>query len=94
MQKYIEKIHVLAVKNSNKTEYFSPTQNNLAESKYPLARELYIVNCQGFAGLGMGFSAFVASDVGQRVILKSGLLPINVPPREILVRKKINNEKE
>mgnify|MGYP003538429180 FL=1 len=94
MQKYLENIHVLAVKNSNETEYFSPTQNNLAESKYPLARELYIVNCQGFAGLGMGFSAFVASDVGQRVILKSGLLPINVPPREILVRKKINNEKE
>ena len=94
MQKYLEKINVLSVKDINNTEYFSPTQNNLAENRYPLARELYIVNCQGFPGLGRGFTAFIASDVGQRIVLKSGLLPTNVPPREILVRKKINNEKE
>ncbi len=34
------------------------------------------VNCQGFSGLGMGFASFVAGDIGQRIILKSGLLPI------------------
>jgi hypothetical protein len=28
----------------------------IAEGKYPLARDLYIVNCQGYSGLGMGFA--------------------------------------
>ena len=82
----------MSVKDIDKSEYFSPTQNDIAEMKYPLARELYIVNCQGFSGIGMGFSAFVTSDVGQRIILKSGLLPVKVPPRELLIRNKINKE--
>ena len=94
MQQYLEKINVLSVKDINKTEYISPTQNNLAEKTYPLARELFIVNCQGFSGLGIGFTRFAISDVGQRIILKSGLLPVNLPPRELLIRNEINNEKE
>lgn len=94
IRKSLDKINVLSVKDVDKTEYFSPNQNNLAENKYPLARDLFIVNCQGFSGLGMGFSAFVASDVGQRIVLKSGLLPVNMPPREILIRKRISNENE
>ena len=92
MQQYFKNIKVLSVKDIDKSEYFSPTQNDIAEMKYPLARELYIVNCQGFSGIGMGFSAFVTSDVGQRIILKSGLLPVKVPPRELLIRNKINKE--
>ena len=92
MLQYFKHIKVLSVKDIDKSEYFSPTQNDIAEMKYPLARELYIVNCQGFSGIGMGFSAFVASDVGQRIILKSGLLPVKVPPRELLIRNKINKE--
>ncbi len=94
MRQFINKINILSVKDINKSEYFSPNQNNLAEKKYPLARDLFIINCQGFPGLGMGFSAFAASDVGQRIILKSGLLPVNLPSRKIIVRKKINNENE
>jgi hypothetical protein len=35
-------------------------QNNIAEGTYPLARDLYIINCQGYSGLGMGFPSFVA----------------------------------
>jgi phosphate transport system substrate-binding protein len=59
-----------------------------------LARELYIVNCQGFSGLGMGFASFVAGDIGQRIILKSGLLPYKVPPRKLSIRNQISNDKK
>jgi phosphate transport system substrate-binding protein len=57
-----------------------------------LARDLYIINCQGYSGLGMGFASFVAGDIGQRIILKSGLLPIRTPGRKISFI--INNKKE
>lgn len=94
MKQYVNKINVLDVKNIKGTTYFSPTQNNIAEGTYPLARDLYIVNCQGYAGLGMGFTSFVTSDVGQRIVLKSGLVPATFPSRKILVRKEINNDKK
>jgi phosphate transport system substrate-binding protein len=79
----LKSINVLSVKAKEARQYFAPSQNNLAEGSYPLARDLYIINCQGYSGLGMGFASFVAGDIGQRIILKSGLLPIRTPGRKI-----------
>jgi phosphate transport system substrate-binding protein len=93
MQKYVDNVNVLSVKSLSGGNYYSPTQNNIAEGKYPLARDLYIINGQGYSGLGMGFASFVAGDIGQRIILKSGLLPVRVPGRRINIRNKISNEK-
>jgi phosphate transport system substrate-binding protein len=91
MQEFVDNVNVLSVKSLTGNDYSKPTQNDLAEGKYPLARDLYIVNCQGNSGLGMGFASFVAGDIGQRIILKSGLLPIRVPGRRFNIRNKINN---
>ena len=94
MQEYIDKVNVLSVKSLSGGNYYSPSQNNIAEGKYPLARDLYIINGQGYSGLGMGFASFVAGDIGQRIILKSGLLPVRVPGRKINIRNEISNEKK
>lgn len=93
MQQYLDGINVLSVKGLD-NNYYTPTQNNIAEGKYPLARDLYIINGQGYSGLGMGFASFVAGDIGQRIILKSGLLPVRVPGRKINIRSEISNEKK
>ena len=90
----VKKINVLRVKGLKGNEYYSPTQNDLAEIKYPLARELYIINCQGYSGLGMGFASFISGDIGQRIVLKSGLLPVRIPGRRLQIRKEIINDKE
>ena len=87
MQQYVEMVNVLAVKSLSGGSYHMPSQNNIAEGKYPLARDLYIINGQGYTGLGMGFASFVAGDIGQRIILKSGLLPVRMPGRKINIRK-------
>jgi phosphate transport system substrate-binding protein len=92
MRPIVDKINILSVKGIGKTDYFAPTQNNLAEKKYPLARDLYIINCQGYSGLGMGFASFIAGEVGQRITLKSGLLPVKMPGRNIKIRKQIEKE--
>jgi len=93
MKQYLENINVLHVKGLLDTSYYNPTQNNIAEGKYPLARDLYIVNCQGSAGLGKGFGVFISSETGQRIILKSGLVPIRFPSRKISTRNQINDDK-
>jgi phosphate transport system substrate-binding protein len=64
-----------------------PSQSNLKMGNYPLIRDLYLINCQGRAGLGTGFAAFLAGEIGQRIILKSGLAPDSLPSRQIFFRK-------
>jgi len=90
-KQFIEKIKVLAVGDSTEG-YYKPTQNDIAEGKYPFTRRVYIINCQGTTGLGLGFSSFLASDIGQRIVLKAGLVPIVHPQREVIVRKKLKTK--
>jgi phosphate transport system substrate-binding protein len=90
----VKKINVLSVKGLKDNNYYNPTQNDLAELKYPLARDLFIINCQGYSGLGMGFASFIAGDIGQRIVLKSGLLPVRTPGRKLQIRSQIINDKE
>lgn len=90
MKPFTDAVSILAVQGFNNPKYYLPNQNDLAEQKYPLARDLFIVNCQGNSGLGMGFASFVAGDIGQRIILKSGLLPVTMPGRKLNIRKEIN----
>ena len=93
-EKNIQNVTILRVVGLADDKSYLPSQNDIAEKKYPLARDLYIINCQGYSGLGMGFASFVAGDIGQRIILKSGLLPIRMPGRKITIKtKSINDEK-
>ncbi|WP_264520537.1 PstS family phosphate ABC transporter substrate-binding protein [Flavobacterium sp. N1994] len=93
LQEFVDKVNVLAVKDKDKGGYFFPTQDNLAMGKYSLARHLYIVNCQGYSGLGMGFASFLGGERGQRIILKSGLVPERTPGRKIMIRNTITKDK-
>ncbi|WP_369014887.1 PstS family phosphate ABC transporter substrate-binding protein [Flavobacterium anhuiense] len=94
MTETIKRINVLSVKGLNSNNYYSPTQTDLALDKYPLARDLFIINCQGYSGLGMGFASFIAGDIGQRIVLKSGLLPYKTPGRKLKIRSEIIKDKE
>jgi phosphate transport system substrate-binding protein len=94
MNEIIKNTNVLNVKGIDGKEFYAPSQNNLAEEKYPLVRDLYIINCQGYNGLGMGFASFVAGDIGQRIVLKSGLLPFKIPTRKLnIIRNKKTENK-
>jgi len=93
LQETVDNVNVLGVKGINETNYFFPTQDNLAQGKYPLERHLYIVNCQGYSGLGMGFGSFLTGERGQRIILKSGLVPEQIPTRKIKIRNTITKDK-
>ena len=90
-KKILKKITVLSVKDNNTKNYVYPSQENIATRKYPLARVLYIINCQGFEGLGIGFASFISGEIGQRIILKSGLAPVREPSRNISIRNKIES---
>lgn len=92
----VKELKVIAVKNvpgkKGADNFYKPTQSNIALGLYPLTRDLYIINCQGRPGLGSGFASFLAGDIGQRIVLKSGLVPDSIPPREVIIRKQIKIE--
>lgn len=91
MRGNVKKLLILSVKNAE-NQYIYPSQESLADKSYPLARDLYIINCQGRSGLGMGFKAFTAGEKGQRIILNSGLLPIKMPGRKLRINNKIESK--
>ena len=64
-------------------DYYQPYQAYIAQGNYPLIRYLYIVSTEGRTGLGTGFAAYVAGDKGQRIMLKSGLVPATMPVRVV-----------
>lgn len=85
----VKKVKVVAVKNENSKDapdqYFIPSQSTLSLKQYPLIRELYIINCIASSnGTGAEFEHFLVSDRGQRIVLRSGLLPASMPGREIM----------
>jgi len=90
----VSKVKIVGVmddvtKNAEK-QYFTPSQNTLALKQYPLTRNLYIL--RNTSNLGLKFEAFLISDRGQRIILKSGLLPDDIPNRRINVVNKIKTK--
>ena len=85
----VKKVKVLAIKDENNKKdpvtYFRPSQSTLFLKQYPLQRSLYVINCTNRKGLGTGLELFVEGDKGQRIILRSGLLPFLIPEREITI---------
>jgi phosphate transport system substrate-binding protein len=68
---------------------FEPYQAYLSLGNYPLTRDIIVINTDPRPGLASGFAAFVASDKGQRIILKTGILPAIAPSRLVKVRDQI-----
>lgn len=79
-------VRLLAVGKDSRSGYFKPSQTTLALKQYPLTTGIYIINATGKLGLGAGFANFLIGERGQRIILKSELLPTQMPTREISIK--------
>lgn len=88
----MDKIRILSVLNDSlaTAKYVKPSQATLSTDEYPLKRTIYVMNYQPNLGLGIGFSSFMTGDRGQRIVLKSGLLPATMPGRELIIREGLN----
>ena len=83
---FLEKIKVAGIsvsqpataKNSSQ-----PFQAYIATGKYPFTRFVYVILTEPRPGLGTGLTSFLASDKGQRIILKTGILPYTMPERKV-----------
>lgn len=83
---FLSQIKVVAV--AGDSAHFQPYQAYLALKYYPLMRTITTINREGRTGLGTGFSAFFASERGQRIVLKAGLVPKTMPLRILQINNK------
>ncbi|MDR2953708.1 MAG: substrate-binding domain-containing protein [Prevotella sp.] len=86
---FIKNITVMSVSREDKATFdnsYKPFAAFLKLQKYPLSRDLYIMITDVRGGLPSGFVHFAAGERGQRIILKSGLLPAYSHTRVISVR--------
>ena len=79
----LKQVMLLGVVPKNKQNPEYPFQDQLYNKVYPLARTIHSIDVGALDGLASSFVAYILSERGQRVILKSGLLPAIIPPRTI-----------
>ena len=82
-------IHMLAVESTDSTsqsQYVEPNQSNIYEELYPLSFSLYLYLSEKKLGVGSGFSTFVMTLTGQKIIQDYGLAPEVVPSRIIQLK--------
>jgi phosphate transport system substrate-binding protein len=82
-RKQVEVVQISPRDTLQGKEYFFPYPTDVGLELYPLVREITSVNIEGYDGLATGFVNFIATDRGQRILLKAGLVPANVPARLI-----------
>jgi len=84
----LNKIKVAAVSQPylDESTFYLPVQGSIYDKTYPFVREVNMNSRESFSGLGSGFVSFVAGEKGQRIILKSGLVPATMPIRIIQVK--------
>jgi len=82
----VGKVRMMGIKNlkgkKGDDNFYKPVQTNLISGIYPFLRNVYIINCEGKDGLGTGFANWLMSPRGQLIVLKSGLGPHKLNPRE------------
>ena len=89
---FLDKVKVIAVSKevtATGANSFQPYQAYLANGQYAFTRNVYAILADPRIGLTSGFTSFITSDRGQRIILKSGILPVTQPVRIIQVNDEL-----
>jgi phosphate transport system substrate-binding protein len=85
---FTRRINQLAISQPYLNEYYYlPLQGSIYDKSYPFVREIYLISRETFKGLGSGFIQWACAERGQRIVLKSGLVPATMPIRLVQIKK-------
>lgn len=74
-KKNITVMSVCQMEKATEMNSWKPYQLYLLDGRYPFARTLYALLADPYHGLPVGFANFMQSPQGQKIVLKSALLP-------------------
>jgi phosphate transport system substrate-binding protein len=87
---FLASVQVMRVSRDEHPTYqnsYQPYQYYFYTGEYPFVRTIYINLNDPRSGLPSGLTSFMTSSVGQRIILKAGLLPATMPVNVVNIRE-------
>lgn len=76
-------VKVLKIYKDGAKKAFKPYQAYIYDGSYPLYRNIYAICASPRGSLSHGFFSFLTGFVGQKIIMKTGILPSIIPTRVI-----------
>lgn len=70
-----QEVKVLKLRRPDEVTAYKPYQQNIFDGTYPLFRHIYMVTTGVSGSLNSGFYTFVTGDIGQKIIMKTGIMP-------------------
>lgn len=86
---FLKTVKVMSISREDIAEEknsFPPFQAYINDGRYPLTRSVWMINSDPHIGLAAGFLSFVSSVRGQRIILKTGVMPSTMPVRVVKLK--------
>ncbi len=71
-------VKVLKVRPENSAAAYKPYQQYIYDGRYPLFRQIYMITTGVDGTLAHGFFSFVTGRIGQKIIIKTGVLPASM----------------
>lgn len=72
------RVKVLKVNRDDEVRAYKPYQQYIFDGSYPLFRQIYMITTASTSNVAGGFYSFVTGPIGQKIIMKTGILPARV----------------
>lgn len=73
-----QRVKVLRVYRAEDAVAYKPYQQYIFDGSYPLFRQIYMITAASTHNVAGGFYSFVTGPIGQKIIMKTGILPARV----------------
>lgn len=73
-----QRVKVLKINRNDEVRAYKPYQQYIFDGSYPFFRQIYMITAASPSNVAGGFYSFVTGPLGQKIILKTGILPARV----------------
>ena len=77
------RVKVLKVNRDDEVRAYKPYQQYIFDGSYPLFRQIYMITTASTSNVAGGFYSFVTGPIGQKIIMKTGILPARVSVQSV-----------
>lgn len=78
-----QRVKVLKVYRDDEFRAYKPYQQYIFEGSYPLFRQIYMITTAPASNVAGGFYSFVTGPIGQKIIMKTGIMPARVNIQQV-----------
>lgn len=83
-----QRVKVLKINRNDEVRAYKPYQEYIFSGQYPFFRQIYMVTTASTSNVAGGFYSFVTGPIGQKIIMKTGILPARVSIQQVELPEK------